>query len=59
MFRQGAFPGQTPQECYQVRCGPDTMTQSDLDRGDLVVEVGVAPIRPAEFVNIRIRRGRP
>ena len=59
LFRQGAFPGQTPQECYQVRCGPDTMTQSDLDRGDLVVEVGVAPIRPAEFVNIRIRRGRP
>jgi phage tail sheath protein FI len=59
LFRQGAFAGQTPQESYLVRCGPDTMNQSDLDRGDLVVEVGVAPIRPAEFVNFRIRRGRP
>jgi phage tail sheath protein FI len=59
LFRQGAFPGQTPQECYLVRCGPDTMTKSDLERGDLVVEVGVAPLRPAEFVIIRIGRGRP
>lgn len=59
LFRMGAFPGQTPQECYQVRCGPDTMTQNDLDRGDLVVEVGVAPLRPAEFVTFRIERPRP
>jgi phage tail sheath protein FI len=59
LFRQGAFPGETPLECYLVRCGPDTMTQSDLNRGDLVVEVGIAPLRPAEFVVFRIRQGRP
>jgi phage tail sheath protein FI len=59
LFRQGAFPGRTIQESCFVRCGPDTMTQSDLNRGDLVVEVGVAPLRPAEFVVFRIRVGRP
>jgi uncharacterized protein len=59
LFRQGAFAGQTPQECYFVRCGPDTMTQSDLNKGILVVEVGVAPLRPGEFVIFRIRRPRP
>jgi phage tail sheath protein FI len=59
LFQQGAFAGGTLQECYFVRCGPDTMTQNDLNRGDLVVDVGVAPLRPAEFVIFRIRRGRP
>jgi phage tail sheath protein FI len=58
-FRQGAFAGQTPKESFFVRCGSDTMTQSDLDRGALVIEVGVAPLRPAEFVVIRIQRERP
>lgn len=55
MFQQGVFVGETPSECFLVRCGSDTMTQRDLDRGVLVVEVGVAPLRPADFVVIRIR----
>jgi phage tail sheath protein FI len=59
MFRQGAFPGQTLQESFFVRCGLDTMSQSDIDHRVLVVEVGVAPLRPAEFVVIRIRQERP
>jgi phage tail sheath protein FI len=59
LFRQGAFSGETAEECYFVRCGPDTMTQNDLNRGHLVVEVGVAPLRPAEFVVFRIRQARP
>jgi Bacteriophage tail sheath protein len=59
LFRQGAFAGQTPQDSFFVRCGADTMTQTDIDRGVLVVEVGVAPLRPAEFVIIRIRLGTP
>lgn len=59
LFRQGAFAGQTPAECYFIRCGSDTMTQDDLDSGVLVLEVGVAPLRPAEFVIFRIRRERP
>jgi len=59
LFQQGAFASLTESDSYFVRCGPDTMTQRDLNRGDLVVEVGVAPLRPAEFVVIRIRRPRP
>jgi Bacteriophage tail sheath protein len=58
MFRLGAFPGETPSECFFVRCGKDTVTQRDIDRGVLVVEVGVAPLRPAEFVVIRIQLAR-
>ncbi len=58
MFQQGSFAGQTPTESFFVRCGLDTMTQSDIDGGVLVVEVGVAPLRPAEFVLIRIRVAR-
>jgi len=51
--------GLSPEASYFIRCGEDTMTQGDLDRGNLVVEVGVAPIRPAEFVVFRIQRLRP
>ena len=53
-WRQGALAGITADEAWFVRCGRDTMTQDDLDAGRLVVVVGVAPLRPAEFVIIRI-----
>jgi phage tail sheath protein FI len=59
LFRQGAFAGPTPETSYLVRCGEDTMTPSDLNNGTLIVEVGVAPRRPSEFVVFRIRRPRP
>jgi phage tail sheath protein FI len=59
LYRQGAFARGTPETAYLVRCGEDTMTQNDIDRGILVVEVGVAPLRPAEFVIFRIQRKRP
>jgi phage tail sheath protein FI len=49
----------TPETSYLVRCGEDTMTQTDLNKGNLVVEVGVAPLRPAEFVIFRIGLKRP
>jgi hypothetical protein len=55
LWRDGAFPGRTPDEAFFVRCGEDTMTQNDLDNGRLVVEIGIAPVRPAEFVILRIR----
>jgi len=51
---QGALAGITADEAWFVRCGRDTMTQDDLDAGRLVFVVGVAPVRPAEFVIIRI-----
>jgi phage tail sheath protein FI len=50
----GAFKGATPQEAYFVRCDGSTMTQNDLDNGRLICLVGVAPVRPAEFVIFRI-----
>jgi len=55
LFRASAFHGHSAAEAYFVRCGRDTTTQEDLDVGELVVLVGFAPIRPAEFVVLRIR----
>jgi phage tail sheath protein FI len=54
LWKLGAFQGTTQQEAYFVRCDPTTMTQSDLDNGRLVCLVGVAPVRPAEFVIFQI-----
>ncbi|MEO5610124.1 MAG: phage tail sheath subtilisin-like domain-containing protein [Ornithinibacter sp.] len=53
-WRTGALMGTTPQEAFFVRCDRTTMTQSDLDDGRLVCVVGIAPLRPAEFVVLRI-----
>lgn len=53
-WRDGAFVGRTPDEAFFVRCDRTTMTQDDLDRGRLVALVGVAVLRPAEFVVLRI-----
>lgn len=50
----GALLGATPQEAFFVRCGRDTMTQNDIDNGRLVCLVGVAALKPAEFVIFRI-----
>ncbi len=55
LFGRGALAGATPRDSYFVRCGlGTTMTQADIDGGRLIVEVGLAPLRPAEFVLIRI-----
>lgn len=54
LFQQGAFQGTSPEQAYFVRCDQTTMTQDDIDNGRLVVLVGFAPVRPAEFVTIRI-----
>jgi phage tail sheath protein FI len=54
LWRQGAFQGQSPDEGYFVHCGANTMTQNDLDNGRLVIEIGFAPLKPAEFVVFRI-----
>jgi Bacteriophage tail sheath protein len=55
-FRAGAFQGRTPDEAFFVKCDRTTMTQDDLDQGLLVCLVGVAVLRPAEFVTFRIGR---
>ncbi|MCU0647636.1 MAG: phage tail sheath subtilisin-like domain-containing protein [Gemmatimonadaceae bacterium] len=54
-WRAGAFAGQTPHQAYVVRCGlGSSMSQGDVDAGRLRVIVGVAPLKPTEFVAIRI-----
>lgn len=50
----GRLLGSTPKSAYFVRCDRSTMTQNDLDNGRLVCEIGVAPLKPAEFVIFRI-----
>ncbi len=54
LWRGGAFQGATPAEAYFVRCDRSTMTQADLDSGTLVMLVGFAPLRPAEYVVLRL-----
>ncbi len=57
LFRAGAFQGQTANDAYFVRCGlGDTMTQGDIDRGQVIVTIGFAPLKPAEFVIVRIQQ---
>jgi len=53
-WQDGALKGDRRDDAFFVRCGLDTMTQNDLDNGRLVVEIGVAPVHPAEFVVFRI-----
>jgi phage tail sheath protein FI len=56
LFRRGAFQGSTPRDAYFVRCDADTTTQYDIDRGVVNVQVGFAPLKPAEFVVISIQQ---
>jgi uncharacterized protein len=53
-WQNNALLGDKPEKAYFVRCDRSTMTQSDLDNGRLVCLIGVAPLRPAEFVIFRI-----
>jgi phage tail sheath protein FI len=50
----GALLGATPKEAFFVLCDRSTMTQNDLDNGRLICLIGVAAIKPAEFVIFRI-----
>lgn len=54
MWTQGALMGTKPEEGFFVKCDRTTMTQNDLDNGRLVCLIGVAPVKPAEFVIFRI-----
>ena len=56
LFRQGAFQGKTPQEAYFVKCDSETTTQNDINLGIVNIVVGFAPLKPAEFVIIRIQQ---
>jgi phage tail sheath protein FI len=54
LFRRGELKGERPSQAYFVKCGVDTMTESDVDNGDLNLVVGFAPLKPSEFVFIAI-----
>ena len=54
LFRQGAFQGATPSQAFFVKCDGETSTQADIDAGVVNVLVGFAPLKPAEFVVVKI-----
>ncbi|SCL34917.1 hypothetical protein GA0070624_5118 [Micromonospora rhizosphaerae] len=54
LFRQGAFQGATPSEAFFVKCDAETTTQADIDAGIVNVVLGFAPLKPAEFVVVKI-----
>ncbi|HEX8237083.1 MAG TPA: phage tail sheath C-terminal domain-containing protein [Abditibacteriaceae bacterium] len=56
LFRQGAFQGKTPREAYFVKCDRETTTQTDINLGIVNIVVGFAPLKPAEFVIIKIQQ---
>lgn len=56
LFRQGAFQGRTPREAYFVKCDRETTTQNDINLGIVNIFVGFAPLKPAEFVVIKLQQ---
>jgi uncharacterized protein len=53
-WQSGALLGDKPETAFYVRCDSTTMTQNDLDNGRMICVIGVAPLRPAEFVIVRV-----
>jgi phage tail sheath protein FI len=56
LFKEGAFKGLKASDAYYVACGPSTTSQRDINLGIVNVEVGFAPLKPAEFVVITIKQ---
>jgi phage tail sheath protein FI len=54
LFRQGAFQGTSPRDAYFGKCDAETTTQTDRNNGIVNILVGFAPLKPAEFVMIKI-----
>jgi phage tail sheath protein FI len=54
LYRNGAFQGATPDDAFFVKCDGETTTQIDIDLGKVNILVGFAPLKPAEFVIVRI-----
>ena len=52
-WRDGALQGRTEREAFYVKCDRTTMTQDDITQGRLICEVGIATLKPAEFVILR------
>lgn len=54
LWRAGASPAARPDHAFYVRCDETVMAQADIDSGRLVIEIGFAPLRPAEYIVLRI-----
>ena len=56
LFRQGAFQGTSPRKAYFVKCDGETTTQTDINLGIVNIVMGFAPLKPAEFVVIKLQQ---
>jgi uncharacterized protein len=56
LFRQGAFQGSTPRDAYFVKCDSESTTQDDINLGIVNIIVGFAPLKPAEFVVVKLQQ---
>ena len=56
LFIKGAFQGSTPKDAYFVKCDSETTTQTDINNGIVNIVVGFAPLKPAEFVILKIQQ---
>ncbi len=54
IWRTGALFGLTPEEAFYVKCDAETNPPEVVDAGQVVCEIGIAPVKPAEFVIFRI-----
>jgi phage tail sheath protein FI len=54
LWMDNMLQGKVKEEAFFVRCDRTTMTQSDIDNGRLICLIGIAPVKPAEFVIFRI-----
>ena len=54
LWSQGALVGATPEQAFYVLCDASNNPASSVDEGKLIVEIGIAPVKPAEFVIFRI-----
>ena len=56
LFRKGAFQGNSPKKAYFVKCDNETTTAYDINRGIVNIIVGFAPLKPAEFIILKIQQ---
>jgi phage tail sheath protein FI len=54
VWKDGMLMGTKPEQAFFVRCDRSTMTQDDIDNGRLICVIGIAPVKPAEFVIFRL-----
>jgi phage tail sheath protein FI len=54
IWRDGALMGRTAEEAFFVQCDEETNPKESIDEGRVIIKVGIAPVKPAEFIVFRI-----